>query len=213
MGKTAAVPKGDLVQPPREPARARNRRRIVEAATTLWMNDPEASMDDVALRAGMVRRTLYGHFASREVLVIEVATCATAFIDELAWHPEPSDLSAASRLTEMTMHLWTYGNQLRQVWSLTDTTTADGLAEIRKRVTAAITAVVTDGQATGEFVDHLPAPVLSNILAGAATAMRDASATDPLIDARHVALTSLLIVGVDQDRARHCTGMYKRRQA
>ena len=202
MGETAAVAGRDLVETPREPARLRNRRRIVEAATSLWIDDPEASMDDVALRAGMVRRTLYGHFTSREELVTEVAQCATAFIDQMAWYPEPTAMSAASRLASMIMHLWTYGNQLRQVWASTDTTT-DGLTEIRNRVTAAITAVVAEGQADGQFIDRLPSTVFSNILASAARALHDAAATDPSIDARQVALISLQIVGVNRDRARH----------
>ena len=144
-------------------ARMRNRRRIVEAATMLWMDYPGASMDDVALRAGVARRTLYGHFTSREELVMEVARCATNALDRIAQPPDTSATPAASRLAAMIVHLWTHGTWLRQVWSMTDTVT-DGLAEVRDHVAAAITAVLAQGQAEGQFSDHLSPEVLGDVV-------------------------------------------------
>mgnify|MGYP000529473317 CR=1 FL=1 len=47
------------------------------AAITAFAADPDASMDDVAKAAGVVRRTVYAHFDSREALIngIVVDSC------------------------------------------------------------------------------------------------------------------------------------------
>ena len=60
------------VRPRRSQARA-NRSRIIEAAIGAFAADPDASMDDVARAAGVVRRTVYGHFPNRDALVEGIA--------------------------------------------------------------------------------------------------------------------------------------------
>ncbi|WP_136707497.1 TetR family transcriptional regulator [Agromyces sp. H66] len=47
----------------------RNRDAILDAAARCLSDDPGASMSDIAKAAGVVRVTIYGHFASREELV------------------------------------------------------------------------------------------------------------------------------------------------
>jgi len=39
-----------------------NRRRILDVALAELLRDPDASMDQIARAAGVVRRTVYGHF-------------------------------------------------------------------------------------------------------------------------------------------------------
>lgn len=46
-----------------------NRRHILDVALTELLRDPDASMDQIARAAGVVRRTVYGHFPSREALI------------------------------------------------------------------------------------------------------------------------------------------------
>src|SRR5690349_2057557 len=46
-----------------------NRRRILDVALAELLRDPDASMDQIARAAGVVRRTVYGHFPSREALI------------------------------------------------------------------------------------------------------------------------------------------------
>jgi TetR/AcrR family transcriptional repressor of mexCD-oprJ operon len=47
----------------------RNVARILEAAEACLARDSDASMSDIAAEAGLGRVTIYGHFASRQVLV------------------------------------------------------------------------------------------------------------------------------------------------
>lgn len=62
------------------PARAdgrRNRRLILEAAGLAFLDNPQASISEVAERAGVTRATVYRHYADRDALLQAMAT-ATA---------------------------------------------------------------------------------------------------------------------------------------
>lgn len=71
--------------PPPSPRASRrdatdNRAAIVAAAALLLRTDPDASVEAIAGAAGLSRRALYGHFASRDVLVTEVLAIGAARI-------------------------------------------------------------------------------------------------------------------------------------
>ncbi|WP_329375119.1 helix-turn-helix domain-containing protein [Streptomyces sp. NBC_01483] len=54
--------------PQRSDARS-NRTRILATARQKLRDNPDASLDSIAQAAGVARRTLYGHFSSRQALV------------------------------------------------------------------------------------------------------------------------------------------------
>src|SRR5476649_1170555 len=68
-----------------ESARARSmddtRRRILDVALEVLGQNPDAGMGDIASAAGVVRRTVYGHFPTRKDLVLTLAQRA---VDEIA---------------------------------------------------------------------------------------------------------------------------------
>lgn len=68
-------------------------RRIAQAATEVFIEKgyPTASMDEIALRAGVSKQTVYLHFGSKESLFLAVTTAATdAITEELADQLEAS---------------------------------------------------------------------------------------------------------------------------
>jgi AcrR family transcriptional regulator len=73
---TARQPRArECAAPCRRADAARNHERILSAARAVFVEDgPEASLDEVARRAGVGNATLYRHFGDREDLIRAVAT-------------------------------------------------------------------------------------------------------------------------------------------
>lgn len=51
----------------------RNRKAILQAAAEVMLENPQASIAEVAERAGLTRATVYRHYADRDVLLREIA--------------------------------------------------------------------------------------------------------------------------------------------
>ena len=79
---------------PRAPRRdaTANREAILAAAAVALNEDIDASLESIAARAGLSRRAVYGHFATRDELLIEVFTRGArrlaALLDPVS-HPDP----------------------------------------------------------------------------------------------------------------------------
>src|SRR5829696_5011916 len=80
---------------------------ILDAAEACLTRDADASMSDIAAEAGLGRVTIYGHFASRQVLIEAVVrrmlAVATAALDEVDLSGDPA--GALERLVLATWRL------------------------------------------------------------------------------------------------------------
>ncbi|MEW2129713.1 TetR/AcrR family transcriptional regulator [Streptomyces sp. NPDC005435] len=145
------------------PSRAdTNRRRILDVALAELLRDPEASMDQIARAAGVVRRTVYGHFPSREALIgtlvdeaVQVLTetdaCARTDV------PDPAEAVARSVLT-----VWEIADRYRLLVALAQrTVTVQGIRDRLGPLRAEKTRLLQQGLDDGTFTSPLPAPALA----------------------------------------------------
>ncbi|MFI9174585.1 TetR/AcrR family transcriptional regulator [Streptomyces lincolnensis] len=188
------------------PSRAdANRRRILDVALAELLRDPDASMDQIARAAGVVRRTVYGHFPSREALIgtlvdgaVEAVAAAHAAGREGA--ADPAQAVAGSVLA-----VWEIADRYRILVALAQrSVTMQGIRDRLTPVRATCTELLQRGLDDGVFVSALPAPALAYVheqmLFGVMEAVNDGLLA-PEEAGRSAAVTVLTAAGVPASRA------------
>lgn len=153
--------------PPRRRADAeRSIARILDAAVDALANDPEASMAEVARRAGVVRATIYVHFPTREALIEAVTDRAIAEATAILEAAEPDRGDAAGALRRVVESAW---RTLGRYHALVAINIRLAPADLRRRhepVLAVLEPLIERGQRDGAFRADVPAAWhLSMILA------------------------------------------------
>ncbi|PZQ87479.1 MAG: TetR family transcriptional regulator [Leifsonia xyli] len=181
-----------------------NRLALLAAASTVLNRDPDASLDTIAAEAGLSRRALYGHFATRDDLIrsllargVRRVLAATDRIE----HPDPATL-----LTLIGVTLWREVEAMRVTAQFTvrgpfQPELALALAPLRDRVRHAVTV----GAASGRIRDDIEPAMLARLVEGGVLAVLDAAtlaATDAATGERLVALTVLGTLGFGAAEAR-----------
>lgn len=143
-------------------------------------NDPDTRLDSIAQAAGVARRTLYGHFPSRHVLIADLAREASHELRQAFAAARTTDGDPMEAMTRMVLAAWTVGDHYRMLIALgrrhlgedaIRTTLAPALAEA--------VATLRRGQREVVFADHLPAPVLAQALAALMLALAEENAACP----------------------------------
>lgn len=147
---------------PRADSRA-NRVGILDAARTALADDPYASVDAIARRAGLSRRTLYGHFDDRDALIRELIVTGAQRFNALAESVTDADPRVA--LARLAALLWHEAAHVQLVAALAldeahVTQTAEALAPLRRTVAD----IVRRGQDDGGFRTDIAAPVLARLI-------------------------------------------------
>lgn len=175
----------------------RNIEAIVEAATRLLAVDPDASVSEIAKAAGVGRVTLYGHFATRTVLVREVVDRAIAQTDTaLAGAEFDGDpREALGRLLEMTWHLTHRFGAL--VVAASGTLPPDEIRRAHDEPAARVRTLLERGRTEEGFRADMPIEwqisVIQAILHGASAAVHRGEITveDAPLLVRHTVLAAL----------------------
>jgi len=135
----------------------RSEARILDAAVEALADDPEASMAEVARRAGVVRATVYVHFPTREVLISAVTEHAMSEVVDVIVAAEPERGDPADALRRVVTEAW---RTLGRYHALVAINTRLPDAELHQRhgkVFAALQALIERGQRTGAFRKDVPA--------------------------------------------------------
>ncbi|MET8767919.1 TetR/AcrR family transcriptional regulator [Streptomyces sp. NPDC004658] len=181
-----------------------NRRRILATARRTLREDPDASLDSIAQAAGVARRTLYGHFPSRQALIADLAREAGHELRQAFAAARTTDADPTETMTRMVLAAWTVGDHYRTLITLGRRHLGED--EIRATLAPAraeAVATLRRGQREGVFADHLPAPVLAQALEALMLALAEENAAcrwaDPLGEAAATAF--LVAAGVAPRRA------------
>ncbi|MFF8910404.1 TetR/AcrR family transcriptional regulator [Streptomyces olivaceoviridis] len=141
-----------------------NRRRILDVALAELLRDPDASIDQIARAAGVVRRTVYGHFPSREALI---STLVDGAVEALA----DADARAGARVTDpaetvarSVLALWPVADRYRLLIALAQrTVTVQGIRERLAPLRENRIRLLQRGLDEGVFSSPLPAPALAYV--------------------------------------------------
>ncbi|MBF6296733.1 TetR/AcrR family transcriptional regulator [Nocardia amamiensis] len=150
-----------------------NRRRILDVAASELARNPSASMEEIAAAAGVVRRTLYGHFPTREALIDGILDLASEDIAHTL-RPLDPDEPVAVTSARCTIALWRVGDKYRLLLKLTETNLDARIDQRLAPVHDHGTAMFRHGQQLGVYSSHLPAEVISRALAGLVLALLEA---------------------------------------
>jgi AcrR family transcriptional regulator len=185
-----------------------NRDSLLEAALRALLDDPDAGLDAVASAAGLSRRTVYGHFASRDVLVAALADRAGEHVAGVVGRVRAATRPAEHPLTTLArleVSLWRAIERYRLLGSLASRQEhrarvrrhTGGLHELRS-------GLVEAGRRRGDLVDALPVQVVVRLVAAVPITVFDAVLEGVLPAgeaARADALTALAVAGAAPDVA------------
>ncbi len=187
----------------RPSARERNRRSILDAAQAVLREDPDASLDEVAARAGVVRRTVYGHFTSRHDLVVALVRAASADFVEQIGEVDPDAPDPAGELAATLLRTWSTSRRYGPVIALARRTADDEIRAAMAPFHTIMIRLLENGQRAGVFSRHVAARVLAEVLqAGSMAYQRAAHDGRWDGDEADVALGHLLTLGVPVADAR-----------
>ncbi|HEY0246762.1 MAG TPA: TetR family transcriptional regulator [Gryllotalpicola sp.] len=187
-----------------ESARARamneTRNRILEVALEVLGRSPDAAMGDIAAAAGVVRRTVYGHFPTRADLVRTLAQHAVDEIAAVLAEVDVTDVAADAVWADFVARLWPLTHRYRVLVTLRRGEYGEEIHALLGPVDEALAGLVRRGQDSEVFGRHLPADVLSQIAYAAVFAIAD---NDPqgALGPHAATITSLLTLGASEARA------------
>jgi AcrR family transcriptional regulator len=189
-----------------ESARARSvddtRKRILDVALEMLGQNPEAGMGDIASAAGVVRRTVYGHFPTRTDLIRSLTQQAVNEMTAVLTEVNASDGAADAAWVDFIARLWPLARRYRVLLALRRGEYGEEIHALLGPVDKTLADLVERGQDSQVFGRHLPAGILSQVAYAAVFSIADNDLSNGSLGARAATITSLLILGVPEPRAK-----------
>jgi AcrR family transcriptional regulator len=177
------------------------RDRILDVALDVLGENPDAGMGDIASAAGVVRRTVYGHFPSRLDLVRALTERAVTEMTAVLAEANASDAEADETWVEFVARVWPVAHQYRVLLALRRGEYGEMIHGLLGPVDELLADLVQRGQDSDVFVQHLPAGILSQVAYGVVFTIADSDLSNGTLGARAATIASLLILGVPERRA------------
>jgi AcrR family transcriptional regulator len=199
-----------VVQTESARARAMNdtRNRILDVALEVLGQNPDAGMGDIASAAGVVRRTVYGHFPTRADLVGTLTQQAVNEIAAVLTEVNASKRSAEAAWVDFIAGLWPLTHRYRVLLALRRGEYGEEIHSLLAPIDQILADLVQRGQDSKVFGRHLPADILSQLAYAAVFAIADNDRSTGTLGAPAATITSLLILGVPEPRAQALIGQH-----
>ncbi|MGN6798717.1 MAG: TetR/AcrR family transcriptional regulator [Gaiellaceae bacterium] len=135
----------------------RNTASIINAALEALASDPDASMAEIARRAGVVRATIYMHFPTRESLLDAVMEHAVAQVAEATRQAEPTRGEPDEALERVLGATWHKLSDFHALLAInTGRLSAEELHRRHQPVMTQFVPLIERGQKNGVFRRDVP---------------------------------------------------------
>jgi TetR/AcrR family transcriptional regulator, mexCD-oprJ operon repressor len=125
--------------------------RILDAALDALASDPEASMAEIARRAGVVRATIYVHFPTRDSLIDAVTERAISEVTRVVEAAEPDRGDPADALRRVITAAWRALGRFHALVALNTRLPQDELHRRHQPLLAMLEPLIERGQRDGTF--------------------------------------------------------------
>ncbi|HEY6960885.1 MAG TPA: TetR/AcrR family transcriptional regulator [Gaiellaceae bacterium] len=138
---------------------------IVNGALEALASDPDASMAEIARRAGVVRATIYMHFPTREALLDAVMERSTEMVAQATREAEPERGDSKEALERVLLATWEQLSQFHSVLQINiNRLSAKELHRRHLPITTQFVPLLERGQAEGVFRSDVSAQWLIAVL-------------------------------------------------